>query len=361
MTNRISWWNTTFDEEESDAVVETIAANYLNEGPKTRLLEQKFAELINISHVSAVPNGTVALALCLWASGIKPGDEVLIPDLTFIATASAVKMVNAVPILVDVNPADGNINVDIARSKITTKTRALIAVHINGRVVDVKALMGIKKDYNIKLIGDCAQALGSDFNNQSIPSFFDISAISLAPSKIMSTGQGGLVLTSSSELYEKVVRLKDHGRLSRSEEIHKEPGFNFKFTDLQASVGLSQLNKLPARIIKARDDFIYYKNALKDIPEIKFLDSPGKGFTPLWVDAISEHRNELLSFLNNSNIELRPFWGALHRQWIGGKDEQFPVASKLSDQGFWFPSGPACQEKDMAIVCKKTHDFFGAK
>lgn len=359
MTDKIFWWNTEFGEEEKLAVSEVVLSNYLNEGPRTRDLEQAFGDFLKVPHVHAVPNGTVALALCLWALGVQPGDEVIIPDLTFIATASAVKMVGAVPVLVDVDAVDGNLKVADIESKISERTKAVIAVHINGRVVDVEGLNLLKKKYGLRLIGDCAQALGSlDSHEKSLVSYFDMSALSLAPSKIMSTGQGGLVMTNDQALSDKVIRLKDHGRMSRSEELHAEPGFNFKFTDLQAVVGLEQLKKLPSRLQKAKMDFAFYKDHLNGIEELEFWIDPADGFVPLWVDAICAQRDELRSALSKEGIEIRPFWGALHRQWLGGTDLDFPVASRLCDEGLWFPSGPSCPEETMARVCERVKAYF---
>jgi perosamine synthetase len=355
----IQWWNTDFGENEALAAAEVVRSGQLNEGPVTRKFEAIVAEYLKVKHVKAVPNGTIALATALWALKIGPGDEVLIPDVTFIATANAVRLVGAVPILVDVNRHDMNISMEDLEKKISRQTKAIIIVHINGRACDIEALRCLKQKYdNIPIIEDTAQGLGSCYHNAYLGTIFDVGTISLAPSKVISTGQGGLILTNSDQLRDQFIRFKDHGRLSRSEVHHPQPGFNFKFTDVQAAIGIEQFKRLPVRLEKAKSDYWFYKHKLKGIEELYIPDVQfHRGEVPLWIDAISIHRTKLLEYLKNKEIYPRPLWTSLHTEWLGQKGE-FPNSLFLNDTAFWLPSGPCLAEKEMEIVASEIIEFF---
>ena len=196
MNEEIAWWNAHFGEPEVQRASATIRSNYLNEGALTRELEAKFATFLSAGHVDATPNGTVALALCLWALGIQPGEEVIVPDLTFIATANAVHMVGGRPVPVDVRSDDFTLSPEQTEAAITRKTKAIIVVHVNGRAVDLAAFQALRDKTGLPIIEDTAQGLGSKSGERYLGTIFDMAAISLAPSKIISTGQGGLVITN---------------------------------------------------------------------------------------------------------------------------------------------------------------------
>lgn len=354
----IEWWNTGFGEAEASAVSKVVSSGYLNEGAKTKEFEKSVAELLEVKHVHAVPNGTVALAVALWALDVKPGDHVIIPNITFIATASAVRMVGAIPVLCDVNLNDMNICIEQIRLKITEKVKAIIIVHINGRCCNVAEIEKIKTEFGLPVIEDTAQGLGSK-NKKPLGTFFDVGTISLAPSKVISTGQGGLVLTNNLNLSEKIIRLKDHGRLSRSDLNHPIFGFNFKFTDLQAAVGLEQLQVLDSRLQKAIDDYDYYRKVFSQIEGIDIYSFDfANGEVPLWIDFRSPHRIKLFSYLEGKNIFPRPIWECLHRSWIGGKDQDFPNSCKIASEAFWLPSGPTLAEKNREIVANEVLNFY---
>ena len=361
MNEEIAWWNAHFGEPEVQRASATIRSNYLNEGALTRELEAKFATFLSAGHVDATPNGTVALALCLWALGIQPGEEVIVPDLTFIATANAVHMVGGRPVPVDVRSDDFTLSPEQTEAAITRKTKAIIVVHVNGRAVDLAAFQALRDKTGLPIIEDTAQGLGSKSGERYLGTIFDMAAISLAPSKIISTGQGGLVITNDRTLHDNVVRLKDHGRLARSDSFHPVPGHNYKFTDLQAAVGLAQFDKLPQRLEKAKRDHRFYREALADVEGIRLVPVDGpSGAVPLWVDALSDRRATLMAAMRERHIELRPFWDCLHRQWLGGDPAAYPVSREAERTGFWLPSGPALDTGKMEIVCHEIKKFFAS-
>lgn len=357
-SKEIGWWNAAFGEEEKIEACKVLDSNYLNEGSVTRNFEGELQTFLGVSHVHAVPNGTLALALSLWALGVGHGDEVIVPDLTFIATANAVKMVGATPVLVDILEDDFNMNPELVEKAISTKTKSIILVHINGRPANIEAFLDIRKRYGIPIVEDCAQALGSKRGKHHLGTNFDFGCISLAPSKVISTGQGGLIYTNNSDYSEKIIRLKDHGRLSRQEELHQYPGFNFKFTDLQASIGVAQFKKLPVHNQKAIADYQRYESALKESSSIQVIPFDiSQGSVPLWIDAKTSRRKELFQYLNSRHIFPRPFWQPLHRQWIGGDPSQFSISQKVSEESFWLPSGPICLQEDIDTVCQMLLEF----
>lgn len=358
----IQWWNTGFGENEAKAAYNLVLSGQLNEGSVTRKFESILADYLKVPFVKAVPSGTVALTMALWALGIKSGDEILVPDITFIATANAVHCVGAKPVFVDVDRHDFNISVEALEKKMSKKVKAVIVVHINGRACDIEGLKRFKQKYeNIPIIEDTAQGLGSRYFETYLGTIFDIGTISLAPSKVISTGQGGLLLTRNEKYHEQFIRLKDHGRLSRQELSHKAPGFNFKFTDLQAAIGIEQLKLLPERLAKAKQDYFFYKERLQDIPEIHMPPvNFGRNEFPLWIDAITEQRAPLFAYLESKKIYPRPIWGSLHREWYAQEGE-FEASNYLNDTAFWLPSGPILPTRDMETVCQEVRHFFGKK
>ncbi len=354
----ITWWNTEFGEKEALDAAEVVRSGYLNEGPKTREFERVVADYLHVKHVHAVPNGTIALAASLWSLGIGAGDDVIVPDVTFIATANAVKLVGANPIVADVNLHDMNISARSIRDKMSPNVKAIIIVHINGRCCDIDEIEKIRKEFNVKIIEDTAQGLGSR-NKKNLGTFFDFGTISLAPSKVISTGQGGLVVTNDDSLSNQVVRFKDHGRMARTELEHLQPGYNLKFTDVAAAIGLAQMQDLSRRLKKALDDYDFYRSQFSEIEGIKIFDFDFEnGEIPLWIDFVSESRNELIKYLEGKNILPRPLWDCTHRSWVGGKDEEFPNSSKLADTAFWLPSGPSLSPQDRQIVADEVKNFF---
>lgn len=354
----IEWWNTEFDKSDADAAHRAISSNYINEGKITRGLEKDIQEFLCVKHAHLVPSGTVALTIALMSVGVVPGDEVIIPDITFIATANSIALVGARPVLCDVND-DLNISVQDIERKITNKTKAIIAVHINGNTCNYLGLKKISEQFNIPIIEDTSQGLGSNSKHGYLGTLFDIGTYSLAPSKIISTGQGGIVVTNDSSLSEKIIRMKDHGRLARSELEHPAPGYNFKFTDLQAAIGSEQFKKLPSRLRKAQEDYDFYQGQLSKVSQIHFTGYDKEfGSVPLWVDIRVKDRQQLIEHLNLNNIYPRPIWRAMHKDWIGGQDESFPSSSRISEEVLWLPSGPTISAEKLEIVAREILRFY---
>jgi len=246
----IPWWHPVIGDEERAAVLRVLDTNYLNEGDVTTTFEQQAAALFGARHAVATTSGTSAIFLALAALGIGHGDEVIVPDVTFIATANAVVLTGATPILVDVDPATLNINPAAIEPMLTPRTRAIVPVHVSGRAAAMDDILSLAGQHGVAVVEDAAEALLSHHQGRCLGTFGIAGCFSFSPNKTITTGQGGLVVTDDDALMVRLRELKDHGRPVRGtggNDVHATLGFNFKLTNLQAAVGVAQLPKLATR------------------------------------------------------------------------------------------------------------------
>jgi dTDP-4-amino-4,6-dideoxygalactose transaminase len=358
----ISWWEPAFGDEEVQAVADVVKGGFVNEGKLSDQFAEAIADFLGVKYALPTSSGTIAIYLALKAAGVSAGDEVIVPGLSFIATASAVVLAGARPVFVDILERDLNIDVSLIEGSITELTRAIMPVHINGRSADMDVINKIARQHQLAVVEDAAQALGSFNKNRALGTLSDAGCISLAPTKMITAAQGGLVLTNSDDIRDAVIRLKDHGRLSRSWNYHPEIGFNFKFNDVLAAIALAQLNRLPHRLERAKQHFQQYKNALSDIPQLKFIDTDfSAGTVPLWVDVIIDgDREAFIKHMREKNIDIRPFWPAMHNQdaYKSANTKELPVTEKMADKGLWLPSGAGKSEQDIQRVIDEVKQYF---
>lgn len=356
---QIPWYEPVLDEDDIHAVRDVAAYGFVNAGPQNRAFEETLRNYFDVPHAILTPNGTLAIALSLMAAGVRPGDEVLVPDLTFIGTASAVKLCGAEVVLVDVDPRRFVMDPEDAERKITSKTRALIPVHLNGRGAPMDALNNLARERDLIVIEDAAEAVGSRDGGRFLGTLGAAGCFSMAPTKIVTAGQGGFVLTHDEALYENIVRLKDHGRLSRASDRHEFVGFNFKVTDLQAALALSQWRKLDARIVRAMDVDATYRQSLTDCSGIEFTERPSAGGYLMWPDFKSAHRNELVAHLRDAcGIVCRPFWPPIHTQPAYFDEGAFPGADEACAQGCWLPCAPDITDGQIERTAEAVQTFF---
>lgn len=363
MKKNIPWWHPQLGENEKVLLGKVIDRQFPNHSIYTVEFEQKVAALCGVPYAVAVTSGTAAIFLSLKAAGVGPGDEVIVPDVTFIATAHAVSLTGATLVLVDVNPDDLTIDPKAVEQAITQKTKAIIPVHISGRAAAMQQLMDTCKILNIFLIEDAAEALGSLHKGKPLGSFGFTGCLSFTATKLITTGQGGIVVMQDEETYYAIRALRDHGRPNRGSgatDIHDTIGYNFKFTDLQAAVGIAQLETLPGRLDQQKKLYQSYLYHLKDVPEICLLPfDTQSGESPLWVDAFAENRDQLLDFLSQKRIETRKFWYPLHQQKPYQKDDKdFPVTTDVTKKAFWLPSALSLTAEDVTYVCETIKDFY---
>lgn len=363
MKKVIPWWHPKLGEKEKENLAKVIDSQFPNHGIYTVEFEKQVAAICNMPHAVAVTSGTAAIFLSLKAADVSYGDEVIIPDITFIATAHAVSLTGATPVIVDVRKDNLTIDVEKVREAITEKTKAVIPVHLSGRGTSIQKLAELCKEKKLFLIEDAAESFGSISYGNPLGSFGFAGCISFTATKLLTTGQGGVVVVRDEETYYKIRALRDHGRPNRgtgSTDIHDTIGYNFKFTDLQASVGLAQLEQLNERLIQQKHLYHTYKRLLSEVEEISLLPfATETGESPLWVDAVAKDRDNLLNFLSNEGIETRKFWYPVHQQKPYKQDDAlFPVATEVSKEAFWLPSALSLVEEDIEFVCEKIKEFY---
>jgi perosamine synthetase len=360
---KIPWWIPRIGPVEKKYMEQVLDNNFPNEGKLTTLFEEKISKLLGCKNAVAVPNGTCAMFLSLKALDIGHGDEVIVSDMTFIATANAVEMTGAKPVLVDV---DTTLNMDTNKfsEAITENTKAVMPVHVSGRGADMDRIMEIAQKRNIPVVEDAAEGFMSKHKGKYLGTFGKFGCFSFSPHKTITTGQGGLIVTDDDALAVRLRELKDQGRPVRGtggDDVHDVIGYNFKFTDLQAAVGLGQLTYLSKRLEKMKNTYKTYLDNLEGVDGILVFNFDiDNNEIPQWTDALADRRNELDSHLRSRGIDCRRFWFPLHTQKpYRLSDDNFPNSVELSRKAIWLPSAFTLSDSDVTEVCSTIKEFYG--
>lgn len=344
-----------FDRDEADALSEYILrGGWGTEFRKTIELEGKIARFLNVKHACMTTSGTQALILTLMACGVGSGDYVIVPSLTMIATANAVRLLGAVPYFVDVG-STGCLDPYMVMEQWQPKVKAVIYVSLNGRARGLNTLAEWCESKEVILIEDACQSFGSRTDEDFIGTIGDVGCFSFSPHKIISTGQGGCVVTNNNHISRKVRAIKDFGRPLGGVDIHPEFGINGKFTDFQAVIGLEQMNKLPERLLAKKRIFAQYRDALEGY--VQFIDTE-QSEVPWFVDIYTTKRKKLMQHLTVNNIGVRPMYPPVHSQPCYREDWILPTTKKLSLEGLWLPSSPHLSDDEIKTVCKTVEKFF---
>jgi perosamine synthetase len=342
MTAPIPWFGPDVGEREKQLVAEVLDSGYINDGQITRQFERRIAELVGVNHCVAVSSGTAAITLALMAAEVGPGDEVLVPDLTFIATANAVRLAGADVRLVDVEPARFSIDPERLESSIGPRTRAVVTVDVNGRAADYLRIEEICKRHGLTLICDAAEALGSAWRGRMLGTYGLAGCFSFSANKTVSTGQGGMIATDSDAVHERLRELKDQGRRHQGtggDDLHPVMGYNFKLTNIQAAVGLAQLERLEERLEHARIRDSWYRELHADVPGVQVPPVADDGEALQWTDVLIDGREPVVAALDSLKIGCRAFWHPLHRQApYQASDDAYATAISVSERGLWLPS-----------------------
>ena len=323
--------------------------------------EKQFASYLQANYATSVCNGTVALHLALLVLDLKAGDEVIVPTFTYIASVNAITYIGATPVFVDSLPQTWQIDYSDVERKITSKTKAIIAPHIYGHPCEMDALSDICKRNNLYLIEDCAEAIGSKYNNRHMGTFGDISAYSFFGNKTITTGEGGMVVTNSEKLYERAKNLKNQG-ISDMLYWHDSIGYNFRMTNICAAIGVAQLERIDEILANKIRIAAIYKQAFENT-RLEFHGQADNSFNSYWMCSVlipfAENRNELRTFLNESGIETRPLFYPVHTMPIYAKyaKEDFPVASSISSRGINLPSYPDLADDDVHFIASQLIKF----
>lgn len=356
----------SLDSESKRLVIECLEQEQISsQGPMVAQFEEAFARWVGADGGIAVFNGTVALHLALVGLGIGPGDEVIVPDLTFAATINAVLYTGATPVLVDVDRSSWVLDVERCQSKITAATKAILPVHLYGQVADVGAIRSLIQGRGIHVVEDCAEALGAkDVSGQKVGSAGTIGCFSFFANKIISTGEGGMVTSSDSELLKRMRMLRDHGREKGQRYWHVDVGFNYRMTSLQAALGLGQLSHCANFIEERRHIEQEYRNGFKGLPLV--WPKPAPATQPVtWLSTClaedEKTRDALLDFLRKNNIDARAGFVPLSRMpqygrfWHADLRDSAFVGNRLIS----LPTFVGMKRADLEIVMEKVRKFYG--
>lgn len=340
------------------------SGGWVTEFEKTEELAEKIAAFTGARYAAIVPSGTLGLVASLQALGVGAGDEVVVPNLTMAATATAVAMIGAKPVFADIERQTLTLAPHSVERFISSRTRAVIHVSLNGRAGTLLRTLEICKSRGVALIEDAAQSLGSFAEGRHLGTVGDCGVFSFSSPKIITTGQGGAVVTNDAAVAERLKRLKNFGRASGGEDIYDSIGFNYKFTDLQAVLGLSQMAKLQERMAKKKELYRFYRDGLIGLGEVEWIETDLTSVSPWFVDVVVENREGLRAFLKESGIGTRPMYPALHAQRaFAGLDparaEEFSVSKEMAQKMLWLPSSFSVTDRDVARVCGEIRRFYG--
>ncbi len=332
------------------------SGSWITEHKITKELEDNIAQFVNRKFALAVPNGTIAIYLSLLAAGLTEGKRVAVPNLTMIATINAILWAKAEPVIVDVNQ---NLCMSLDSLKEAGKIDGVIFVPLNGRTASGQEIEQYCLDKDIILIEDSAHALGSCYLEKKCGSLGDLSIFSFTPHKIITMGQGGMVLTDNKSFYEYLINIKTFNRSKDKSDWHDGFGLNFKITDLQSSLGLSQFSQLNKFIEKKKNIYKLYKEKLKEVKFINFKDHE----TPWFVDIICESKevkDNLNLYLSEKNIEVRDSYPALSKQeYLKDVEKKELKTSESIDQKIlWLPSSTTLDNDDIDYISSNINEFF---
>jgi len=343
---RISWWFTEFTEEDRERLMGAFDARRFSLGSVTAELESALAAFLDVPYAVATPSGTAALTLGLIAAGVRPGDEVIVPDLTWIATAQAATAAGATVVPADSLPDSPVLDpADVAR-RITPRTRAIVPVHFNGRAADIGALHAAIGDRPIGIVEDACKALGSAPGGRALGTLGDTGCFSLGLVSFVSAGYGGFTVTHNRETFERMRLIRDHGVARQgADETLALPGFNFKISDLLSALALGHLDRAAAKRERLIAIHRRYAEGLRDVPGMTFdavaLDA---GELPLLAELNTPRREAIVDYLGRHGVETSRFHPPVHTAaylQVPGGDETYPNATRHAREGVVLPCGPS--------------------
>lgn len=357
---KIPWWQTEFKTGEAEAAARAINEGRLSQGELVFELENRLKEYLEVSNVVATTSGSDALLLSLWAAKIIPGDEVLVPNRTWIATAHAVCLLGAVPVFVDTDVGQPVISLADLENKVTPRTKAVIPVHLNGRNAHIDEVLNFGEEHGIKVIEDAAQALGSrDLSGSFLGTKSLAGCFSLSVAKVISSGQGGFIATNHDGFAAELRLMRTHGV-----ENVIEPGewircgFNFRFTDVLASIGLEQLKKIDLRLERLRTIYNQYEVGLhknKSVQLIKYDIENGE--VGPYIEVLCSNRERVFAYLNSKGIETRKFYPDLDQAKYFGESTLNLNSRTFGRNGLFLPCGPSLLDETVQVIIRELNEF----
>lgn len=371
MTWKIPLFKIHYDEEDIASVVKVIRrGSYWASGPEIQEFEEAIAQYTGVDYCVAVSSGTSALHAALLAHGIGPGDEVMVPSFTFVATVNAPLFVGATPVFVDIEEKTCGIDPEEVRKRITPRTKAILCVHIGGCPCLVEELRETAEDHSLLLIEDAAEALGARIGSTHVGTFGDSSILSFCQNKVITTGEGGAVITSSREVYEKVKLLRSHGRLetqdyftSTAHPDYVRLGYNLRMSTLTAALGLSQMRKVEDIVAMRREKAAYYTRALSQVEGVTLMTPPSNCFHVYQMFMVLvEKRDAFMVHLADRGIMTKVYFDPVHLTSFYRDTlhytEHLPVTERISRQVVSLPLYPALQENEMEYIVREITAFM---
>ncbi|MEG4810818.1 DegT/DnrJ/EryC1/StrS family aminotransferase [Microcoleus sp. F8-D3] len=351
------------DDSEWQEVKRVMESTYLTENKVTEEFEAGIKALTGAKHAIAVCNGTAALYCILKALDIGHGDEVIVPNMTFVASSNAVIMAGAKPVFCPVRADTLCIDVEAAAALVNDKTKGIMPVHLYGQSADMDAVLAFAKRFELKVIEDAAQAIGVEFNDRHVGYDGEAGAISFYGNKTITCGEGGIILTDCDTVAQTCRRLKNHGRSRRGTFIHEHIGFNFSMTEMQAAIGVAQLRKLPAIIQRKQQIYEAYMAGLADVTELQPIVIDPRCKPVHWFTSFfAENRAQLADYLAHRGIQTRLFFCPLHLQpcyqdWVD-PSMTYPVSTSAYERGISLPSSYILTDEELDFIIAEIHQFY---
>ena len=356
---------------EKELLSECIDTKWISsEGPFVSAFEKIFSGMVGRRFGIAVSSGSAALDVIIKAIGIEEGDEVIMPTFTIISPAASIVRAGGVPVLIDSDPVTLNMDVSQIEAKITDKTKAILVVHIYGLPADMNPIMELAAKYNLKIIEDAAEMHGQTYFGRPCGSFGDISAFSFYANKLITTGEGGMIVTDDEALGERCRSLRNLCFQSQKRFIHEELGWNFRMCNVQAALGVAQCERLTEFVARKRRMGELYAKLLSETPFLQLpLERTAYAQNIYWVygivleDSAPFDAEEAMKYLSRCDIGTRPFFWPMHEQPVFRKlnlfkNESFPVAERIARRGFYLPSGIALSEEQIETVARKVKSLM---
>lgn len=358
---RISVYQPFLNGRERDYVLDCLNSNWISsKGFYINKFEEAFASFVGCKYAATCSNGTVALHLAMLALDIKQDDEVIVPTLTYVASVNAISYVGAKPIFVDSLPDTWQIDPNDIRKKITSRTKAIMVVHLYGNPCDMDAITAIAREYGLFIIEDCAEAIGSYYKGQHVGTFGNVATFSFYGNKTITTGEGGMVVTNSEKRHKKILRYRGQGLAPEREYWHDIIGYNYRMTNICAAIGLAQLEQIDVFLHQKKQLVKLYKNMLSHLPVSFQMESPNS-INSYWMISIlvdQIKRDELREKLAEHGVETRPLFAPVHCMPMYQCNADCPVAMLLSKCGINLPSWPQLRIEDVRYICNVIEQFF---
>ncbi len=348
---KIRWAPPSITKDERKSVLKVFDSNWFTQGPVTEQLEKKICQTINCKHAVVVNNGTSALICSLLAHEIGPGDEVIVPSFTFVATVNAILSVGAKPVLVDSNSKTFNTEIEYIKNKITKKTKAILPVDVSGMPIDIDSFRDFANDHNLTLIQDSAESMGAIYNHRNVGSFNHTAIFSFHMAKIVAGIEGGCVVTNNKKIATKLKLIRSHGDVKQYDS--RIFGLNFRISDIHSAIILEQLKKIQTFLLHRQKIADIYKNELSSFEFQKIPDYVTRHPYMLFAILLSpKKRNQLNNYLNSNGIETRICWPPVHKQKYHSKlfKGSFPNSEKIFSRIINLPMGNGLSEEDAMFV-----------